>query len=105
MTLGHHISDALGRIGLDGQIGTPTLDVQCEGSVHHSPTPLVVKQVMLPDGHTFVWLCGTCADNLSVLLWLMESAEGVLPWPVRREFGNRIRALAEGTYQKGASDE
>jgi hypothetical protein len=52
-----------------------------------------------------VFLCGTCAANLTVLLRLMAASSGELPWEVRREFGNTIRALADKawSYYIGAS--
>lgn len=81
----------------------------CEGAKYHSPRPLFVEAtwlvrrewwpedaqhahwVMAPDA----WLCGTCRDNLAILLQLIHHADGDLPWEVRREFGNEIRALAK----------
>lgn len=67
---------------------------ECEGAKFHSPTPLVVEEVILGDG-TKVWLCPTCTANLDVFEALCEANDGELPWPVRREFGNTLRALGE----------
>jgi hypothetical protein len=39
------------------------------------------------------WLCGVCADNLYLLQQMWHAADGRLPWEVRREFGNDLRAL------------
>jgi len=46
-------------------------------------------------GGSAAMLCGTCADNLAVLQHLLNQHDGALSWPVRRSFGNLIRALAE----------
>lgn len=85
-----------------------TEDRECEGAKHHSPRPLTVKDTSLvrrewwhEDYPSPIWLnapraylCGTCRGNLSILLQMLHHAEGDLPWEVRREFGNDIRALA-----------
>jgi len=81
----------------------------CEGAKYHSPRPLFVEAtwlvrrewwpedaehahwVMAPDA----WLCGTCRDNLNILLQMLHHTDGTLDWKVRREFGNEIRALAK----------
>jgi hypothetical protein len=68
------------------------IEVECEGARFHSPQPLVVREVQIRKGYK-VMLCGTCADNLTTLKTLIASYDGELPWPVRREFGNQIRAL------------
>lgn len=75
----------------------------CEGAKFHSPQPLLVReygldgQVLYPlDGTKeapSVWLCGTCAANLTVLMCLLHAHDGDLPWEARREFGNLVRAL------------
>ena len=76
--------------------------VLCEGSEYHTPNPLLLHRYLLsaeqdlamtPDEGRGVLLCGTCADNVRVMLALLRSADGVLPWKVRREFGNTIRKL------------
>lgn len=79
----------------------------CEGSVHHSPRPLLVHRysladpldgilLRLPEDATTPWsvrLCGTCVDNLGLYLTLLLAYEGVPPEAVKRDFGNPIRAL------------
>lgn len=77
---------------------------ECEGSIHHSPTPLFTHWTPLVprdwyDGHPLpspphADLCGTCRDNLSLLLQMLHASDGQLGWETRREFGNGIRALA-----------
>ena len=73
----------------------------CAGAKFHSPQPLVLHTVPMYPGHASpgVMLCGTCADNLSVLQRLMADYDGDVPWPIRREFGNWIRALAEKGWE------
>jgi hypothetical protein len=75
---------------------------ECEGARFHSPNPLVLRKVFLaPDGTGITAnVCGTCADNLTVLQRLLVKCDGDVDWPVRREFGNLVRALA----QKGWED-
>lgn len=68
----------------------------CEGSKHHSPTPLILHRVSLLPGKEygpFATLCGTCRDNFRVLQALLVAHEGRLPWEVQRQFGNKIRQL------------
>lgn len=73
---------------------------ECEGAVFHSPRPLFTEPTSLVpsswmlDGGPEATLCGTCRDNLSVLLQMLYASDGSLDWAVRREFGNGIRALA-----------
>jgi hypothetical protein len=91
------LAEALDALGLDVPAeGWFARQTECVGAAFHSPTPLVVRDVYLsPDAQgESALLCATCADNLGVLLALLERYDGVVPWPVRREFGNRIRALA-----------
>lgn len=64
---------------------------ECEGAKFHSPGPLVLFEVATPE--RTVRLCGTCRANYFVLRALLAHHGGELPWPVRREFGNRLRAL------------
>ena len=92
--------------------------VACEGSKFHSPTPMVTKPYWMSGAVEYaldgthakkigdaVPLCGTCSSNLTVILRLMAATDGGLPWEVRREFGNTIRALADRawSYYIGAS--
>lgn len=65
-------------------------DLDCEGAAFHSPNPLVLFETEI-DGRTAL-LCGTCRSNLAVLRTLLDH-HSELPWPVRREFGNRLRSL------------
>jgi hypothetical protein len=73
-------------------------DESCAGARFHSPSPLTVEEVPLsPDEDSngpAVLLCPTCAANLAVLKALLWETNGILPWPVRRDFGNQLRALA-----------
>ena len=77
------------RIDLDGVLAD---GIECEGARYHSPNPLILHRIEVEDGDV-VLLCGTCRDNLDVFDRLMRSQEGELAWPVRREFGNLIRAI------------
>lgn len=82
---------------------------ECVGSKFHSPAPLIVREYIVfreglavPDGpideSETVRLCGTCKDNLNVLLRLLTLNNGVLPWETRREFGNVIRDHAKTVW-------
>lgn len=73
-------------------------DQPCEGAKFHSPVPLLVRPRPLPNGET-IFLCGTCGDTLTVFGQLLTQNEGELPWEVRREFGNRIRAIGLRGYK------
>jgi hypothetical protein len=91
MTFPNAIKQALRNVDLSKLPGQPTTDGQlCAGAKFHSPTPLVLHDVEV-DGKT-VQLCGTCRSNLGVLRALLDT-HGELAWPVRREFGNRLREL------------
>lgn len=111
-----HIKDALFpvihetlRHASEGPSGKPVLSTKadCEGAKFHSPNPLVLYyEPIVPtsvwsdcpdDAH--VWLCGNCRANLAVYISLLVEHQGVLEWPVRREFGNRIRALGERGWE------
>jgi hypothetical protein len=100
--------------GIDVTWRLPGEDGQtCEGAAHHSPTPLFTKWTSLvlrswwPEDATYPWwdmgphadLCGTCRDNLNILLQMLHATEGHLDWEIRREFGNRLRALAERGWE------
>lgn len=92
---------------LSGEVpyeGILTIDTGCKGAKFHSPQPLVVRAYAVctdgllpgtPQMSHLTMLCGTCADNLTIYLNLLNHANGKLAWEVRREFGNRIRQLAE----------
>lgn len=88
-----NIKQAVATLDPDDLPGTLADGIQCEGAAFHSPTPLVVDAYPLHGGEA--WLCPTCAANLIVLRRLIEASPEPLPWPLRREFGNKIRALAQ----------
>lgn len=81
---------------------------ECEGSIFHSPRPLftdwyrLAKREWWPaDYPVAAWafaptanLCGTCRDNVDILLQMLHATNGDLDWAIRREFGNTLRALA-----------
>jgi hypothetical protein len=91
MTFPNAIKAALRDVDPNTLPGRPTTDGQvCAGAKFHSPTPLVLHEVEI-NGQP-VQLCGTCRSNLGVLRALL-TRHGELPWPVRREFGNRLREL------------
>ena len=69
----------------------------CVGSKYHSPTPLKVEDYEV--GGKMIPLCGTCADNLTTYRVLMAASNGRLPWEIRREFGNLIRALGTSAWE------
>lgn len=92
------IRAALTKVGDAALPGRTTDQAACEGSKHHSPSPLLVREVQVAPGQQ-AWLCGTCEGNLSVLQHLLVAHDGALPWPVRRCFGNLIRALAERSWR------
>lgn len=73
--------------------GIPTREHECQGSKFHSPRPMVVHPFPMP--HTpgeKIYLCGTCSDNVRLLLALL--GQGDVPWTVKRCFGNLVRAVA-----------
>lgn len=86
------IAEALRGIDQSALPGLPATERDCEGAKFHSPTPLLLHEVELSDGRV-VWLCGVCRANASVLAALIAQFAQELEWPVRREFGNRLRAL------------
>ena len=93
MRLPRHIADALGEI----KPIHPALrrgDQECQGARFHSPSPLLLEEVEISSGK-WVTLCGTCQDNLKVYEELKTHYDGEIPWKVRREFGNLIRAIGD----------
>jgi hypothetical protein len=50
------------------------------------------------DQDEIVYLCGTCTDNVKVLLALLRARGGDVPWTVKRCFGNLVRGVAEQVY-------
>jgi len=104
-----HIREAVASLDptlLPGAVSDP--EIACAGAKFHSPTPLTMRSYDLKgavayvvsgeklreEGPDRVWLCGTCVANLKVLLLVLHAHDGELPWEVRREFGNRLRAVA-----------
>lgn len=85
----------------------------CEGAVFHSPRPLFVHEQLLVDQQWWpmeiqhkvydkaprAYLCGTCRDNLYLLLQMLHASDGTLDWEIRREYGNLLRALALRGWQ------
>lgn len=84
-------------------------DEQCQGARHHSPRPMAVHDVLLvlpgwwadADPRSTPWadaprayVCGTCHDNLIIMLRVLHATNGQAEWALRREFGNDLRALA-----------
>lgn len=93
--------------------GDEGVDTDCEGAKFHSPRPLFTQHTPLvlrewwPEAHAedsdgighWVWapkasLCGTCRDNLNILLQMLYATNGDLDWSIRREYGNVLRGLA-----------
>lgn len=74
--------------------GILSIEHECQGSRFHSPRPMVVHPLPMPHAPgEMIYLCGTCRDNVRLLLGLEE--QGEVPWPVKRCFGNLVRALAD----------
>ena len=105
MPLPTHTAALLTAAGMWHLPGDP--EAVCEGSKFHSPTPMFVAEVpLIPrswgEEHSaagpVVRLCGTCRDNLAILRQIFVQTKGEVPWEVRREFGNTIRALAERAW-------
>lgn len=83
----------------------------CEGSKHHSPSPLLVRPFYLSAavdevlGHEpreeddLVYLCSTCRDNLTVYLSVLYAYDGAAPLAVKRDFGNIIRHLGDRAWE------
>jgi hypothetical protein len=84
------IAEALRDVDPSTLPGRVADGLECVGAKFHSPTPLVLHEVEV-DGQKLL-LCGTCRSNLGVLRGLLDHHDE-LAWPVRREFGNRLRAL------------
>lgn len=73
--------------------GIPAIEHECQGAKFHSPRPMVVHPFPMPQNPgEKIYLCGTCADNVQLLLAF--EAQGPVPWTVKRCFGNLIRAVA-----------
>ena len=82
----------------------------CEGSLHHSPSPLLIRpyylsaavQEVLGDEPStedeLIYLCSTCRDNLTVYLSVLYAYNGAPPMAVKRDFGNIIRHLGDRAW-------
>lgn len=92
MTFPKQAREALDATDTSGLPGVLAYDRACEGAKFHSPNPLLLNEV--PVAGEVVLLCGTCLANLRVLQHLMRQTDHRPPWPVLRDFGNQIRALA-----------
>lgn len=83
----------------------------CEGSKHHSPSPLLVRPYYLSaavdevldqaprEEDDLVYLCSTCRDNLTVYLSILYAYSGAAPMAVKRDFGNIIRHLGDRAWE------
>lgn len=81
--------------------GLTTEERECQGAKFHSPRPMIVHPFTWrrADGEDeIVYLCGTCTDNVQVLLALLKGRQGFVPWSVKRCFGNLVRSVAEQAY-------
>lgn len=103
MVVPRHIAEHIDSMGLRQQGYHFADEFPCEGAQFHSPVPLVTFQVSLvgptwPDMHDMgndnphVYLCGTCRNNLRLYQEMMETG---MNWPLKREFGNYLRKLAD----------
>lgn len=88
-----HLAAALDDVGTRGLPGIVADGLACQGARFHSPTPRLLHEVTLYDGEK-VLVCGTCRDNYAVLAHVGDRWGWELPWELRREFGNDLRALA-----------
>lgn len=95
--------------------GFLAVDRECEGAKYHSPTPLIINNVVCDPEQGFMkigfaeryfgvmhtaWLCSTCADNVALYLQLMKKHEGETSWPMRREFGNQVRTVGDQAWTR-----
>jgi hypothetical protein len=79
--------------------GTPTSGHECQGAKFHSPRPMVVHPVPMPQNPgEMIYLCGTCLNNVQLLVMLQE--RGTVPWTARRCFGNLTRAVADSLTEE-----
>lgn len=78
--------------------GLPAEVHACQGAKFHSPRPMIVHRFRVdgPSGERVIHLCGTCEDNVRLLMALLKARTDV-PWRVRRCFGNQVRSVAEHT--------
>lgn len=116
MSVPEHTRALIAQVGGLDLIGVLTERQECQGSVFHSPRPLIVRcywigefegegPYLLPNDEETqidrpcVWLCGVCSHNLQVFLLLMRKTKGAMGWLARREFGNQIRALGQKAWE------
>lgn len=79
--------------------GIPTREHECQGSKFHSPRPMVVHPFPMPHvPGEMIYLCGTCSDNVRLLLAL--ESQGEVPWTVKRCFGNLVRAVVAASKKE-----
>ena len=88
----------------------------CDGSKHHSPSPLLVRPYHLSAAvahvvgvaseteKDLVYLCSTCKDNLTVYLSILYAYDGATPLAVKRDFGNLILALGDRAWAHWTGD-
>ncbi len=84
---------------------------ECDGSRHHSPSPLLIRPVYLSalldevlggvarTEDDLVYLCSTCRDNVTVYLSILYAYNGAAPQAVRRDFGNLTLTLGERAWE------
>jgi hypothetical protein len=77
--------------------GIPADNLSCQGAKFHSPRPMILHPFPGAD-RTTIHLCGTCADNVRLLISLSRVAE--VPWTARRCFGNTVRKVAENATEE-----
>lgn len=112
MTVPAKIGELLAQTDVSTLPGTLNTEDLCEGARFHSPNPLLVVEVTIVDPSwpgvvtlgDRVWLCRNCADNLRVYQRLLGQFSGNLEWPVRREFGNMIRAIGDRGWKHYCGD-
>lgn len=81
--------------------GITTEQYTCQGAKFHSPRPMIVHPFRTgrkEGGDKIIYLCGTCLDNVLVLLALLKGRDGEISWPVKQCFGNITRSVAEQAY-------
>jgi hypothetical protein len=103
MTFPQRVQAALAETDTTGLPGLLALGRACVGAKFHSPNPLILHEVKV--GSEALLLCGTCQTNLEVLQHLLVQNGGDLPWQVRREFGNLIRAIALQWWESRQSED
>lgn len=93
--------------GDDARLAVPWPRAECQVAKYHSPYPLLTHLIpLIPEAWApvnvdteHILACGTCRDSLRVMQHLLWESNGALAWTVRREFGNRVRELAEQSWR------